>query len=97
MRAPLPNIGFTCPHCKVALKYVPVQWGFICLLLFLSLPFLFVLGIALKSLMGVTTQWVVLYLALVLVLWVPFEFAIARRHRAQSQLYLRGAAGRQGS
>ena len=89
MRAPLPNVGIRCPHCKVALKYKPVQWGFIGLLILLCAPVLVVVGAMTLHLLGTTTLAAVVYLVVVTALWVPFELLMARRLRARSQLYLK--------
>jgi len=78
MRMPLPNIGFRCPHCKVALKYTPSQWGFICMLIVLNIPVLVVVGAATLYLLGATILAAVLYFAVVLALWLPFEWVIGR-------------------
>jgi len=86
MRAPLPNIGFRCPHCKAALKYTPVQWGFIFILFLLYLLVLVVVGAATNYLLGIKIRATVVSLAIIFALWIPFELAIARRHRARSQL-----------
>src|SRR5262245_9176564 len=89
VRAPLPSVGFRCPHCKAALKYTPVQWGLICTLLLLCVPVLFVVGKATLYLLGLTILAAVVFCAVSLALWLPFELVIARRHRARSQLSLK--------
>ena len=89
MRAPLPDVGFRCPHCKVALKYSPVQWGFIGILVLLFTPVLVVMAAALRYVFGVTVLTAVVFGVVILVTWLPFELAIARRHRARSQLFLK--------
>ena len=89
MRAPLPNIGFRCPHCKVALKYAPVLWGYIGLLILLCLPLLLGLAAVTVYLWGATIPVLAAYFAVALAIWLPFEWAIARRHRARSRLALK--------
>jgi len=89
MRAPLPNVGIRCPHCKVALKYLPVQWGFIGVLILLFSPVMVVLAAATWYFLGVTIPAAVVYVAVITTLWVPFELLMARRLRARSQLYLK--------
>ena len=89
MRAPLPNIGFRCPHCKVALKYMPVQWGFIGVLILLFAPVMVVLAATTFYFLGVTILATVVYFVVIPALWVPFELLVARRHRARSQLILK--------
>jgi hypothetical protein len=89
MRSPLPNISFRCPHCRVALKYTPAQWGFICMLLLLCIPVVVVVAAATRYLLGITILAAVVYFAVMLALWLPFELAIARRQRARSQLSLK--------
>ena len=89
MRAPLPNAGFRCPHCKVSLRYVPVQWGFTGVLILLFLPVIVAVGLATRHLLGTLVYWPILFLGIAVALWLPFEWVVARRHRAKSRLSLK--------
>ena len=89
MRAPLPNIGIRCPHCKAALEYTPAEWGFIGVILLLFIPLLVVVAAATRRLLGATTLSAVAFFVVALALWLPIEFVMARRLRARSQLTLK--------
>ncbi|MDF3031866.1 MAG: hypothetical protein K0R03_2424 [Moraxellaceae bacterium] len=84
IRAPLPNIGMRCPHCRAALKYEP---GFYSVAALAALAYLGLLFVVVPKLMNYFADPYLSILAAVGVsalLWQPVEILLTLllRHRA---------------
>jgi len=86
VKAALPN-RIKCPHCKSRLVYKPFPWvlTLISLVLYLALILFAVMGY--RSVFTINENFaIILNIFIAIVLWQPFEFALATRLRNKHEL-----------
>ena len=86
VKAALPN-RIKCPHCKSRLVYKPFPWALTLMSLVLYLALIVCVVIGYRSLFTVSENMtIILNILIAIVLWQPFEFALATRLRNKHKL-----------